>query len=75
MRLIFFSPAYVPTVLANVPVMSVPLFEACALPLHVNLTPTPIVIEEENGPDAPADLNLLCALALQRSTFTAGSYG
>lgn len=56
--------------------VSVPLFKARALPLHVNVTHTPPIIGDENGPPAtPADPGFLGALALQPSTFTTGSYG
>jgi len=55
--------------------VSASLFKARALPLHVNVTHTPPVIGEENGPDTPADPGSLGALALQPSTFTTGSYG
>jgi hypothetical protein len=43
--------------------------------LHVNVTHTPPVIEEENGPEAPADPGFLGVLSLQPSTFATGSYG
>jgi hypothetical protein len=43
--------------------------------LHVNVTHTPPIIGEENGPEAPADPGFLGALVLQPSTFTTGSYG
>ena len=44
--------------------MSVPLFKARALPLHVNVTHTPLAIEEDNVPEAPAVPGFLGALAL-----------
>ncbi len=44
--------------------------------MHVNVTHTPPVMGEENGPSTvPADLGFLGALSLQPSTFATGSYG
>ena len=71
---LFFHSTHVPTVPANVQVVSASLFKACALPLHVNVTHTPPNTGEENGPSVAKDSGFLGALTLQPSTFTTGSY-